>query len=182
MKKVFHVICVIVVCLCLLRNLFGIVDMNEGDPDAGINSGFSIEAKFERFASSDVFDYDQELVELQALQWYFQSAVAVGSANPGDWYATYEVILPSQEPTGSADYEPELWSTVVNTKGVVIYNVWRTPYEKGAYGGADDFGNLLLSIVQTVGVTFKLIGVFLVSTIQTLAELAKLFIDIVFLP
>lgn len=182
MKKVIRILCVVVVCLCLLRNLFGVVEINDGKPNMGIDTGFDIEAKFERFAESEVFDYNNELIELQTMQWYFESAVAQGSAKQGDWYATYQVLSPEETPDSDGDVPVELWDTVKDTNGNIVYNVWRSSFQKGSYSWFAEFGNFVSSIVGLVASVFRLIGVFLFSMIQTIAELAKLAIDIVFLP
>ena len=119
MKKVIRILCVVVVCLCLLRNLFGVIEVNDGNPNMGIDTGFDIEAKFERFANSEVFDYDNELIELQNMQWYFESAVSQGSAVQGEWYATYQVLSPDQTPDIEGEQTVELWDVVKDTKGNV---------------------------------------------------------------
>lgn len=150
------------------------MEKNDGEFD----TGFRIEEKLNRFVNADVFDFEEELIDLQIIQWYFEGLVNQGSADQDAYYATYKVLKVDEEPPS----DHELWSEVQNTKGDVVYNVWRGLHEKGSYSWFGEFANFVQSLVALISSCFKLIGTFIYSMFKAIGELARLFIDIVFLP
>lgn len=175
MKKVFGVFCVVVVCLCLFHNMFSVVSVGED----GFTTTFNIQAKLHRFANSQIFDYNEEMIELQCIEYYFESLANQGAAKQGESYIHY--IITDTQDVPEYGYVPATLP-IVDTDGENVRFVWRKSFEKGDFTFFGDFGNAVNSFVDLIVGCFRLVKAFFISMLQVIADIAKLAIDIVFLP
>lgn len=82
MRKVMRIMCIVCVCLCLFRGLFGVVD-----PEGG----FDIEPKLSKFVNAEVFSFQEELVLIQLSKFAFNNMVSPYNVGYGEEFTFYRV-------------------------------------------------------------------------------------------
>ena len=177
MKKAWKIFVVFVLMVCLLR-----ATLRASSDSHFVDTNFDIVPKIEHFVKADVFNFDQELISLQACRWYFNSFVNYFSAREGDLYAYYEVYDQGVIPP-AMDYIPiygtnpdldEQGQPIAAKMVCVFYGA------KGAGGFLEQVSDIWNITVPFVWAIFKFIGSFLMHSFVTLVNLILLFLDIIF--